>query len=302
MVENAKISSQSSSILRNSEILEDIIDYQEYFLLNDNCINKLIVGKNEKEIFIKNKSYLICFNHIELSLFIKEEINSLNEAFYYIVNLFEDNKVAIVKIIKNEKIKLKIIINNERNIDLELIYNKHSNDIYDPIYEIRKIKEEINKLKKNDEIINPKEFKLVSNTVDDSFAHTDLDNSFTVFKAINDILYLVYSNDKNSIISYDLKEQKKVIELKNIHNYFITNFNHYLDKIKKRDLIISVSRDDNNLKIWNANNWECIKNMTNINKIGLLLSACFLENKNKFILLQVIIIKMVIQNILKYLI
>ena len=39
-----------------------------------------------------------------------------------------------------------------------------------------------------------------SNIVDDSFVWSNLDNSFTVFKAINDILYLIYSTKNKSIM------------------------------------------------------------------------------------------------------
>ena len=44
---------------------------------------------------------------------------------------------------------------------------------------------------------------------------------------------------------------------------------------------MSISRNDNNIKIWNVNNWECIQNFTNVNKDGWLLSACFLEENNQ---------------------
>ena len=112
-------------------------------------------------------------------------------------------------------------------------------------------------------------------------AYSDLDNSFTVFESINDILYLIYTNNNNSIICYDLNEQKKIIELKNTHSESITNFNHYLDEINKRDLIMSVSCLDNNIRIWNLNNFECIQNITNINNVGILCSACFIKENNQ---------------------
>ena len=38
--------SNKSTIIKNIEIFEDIIDYQEYFLLKDNNIYKFIIGKN----------------------------------------------------------------------------------------------------------------------------------------------------------------------------------------------------------------------------------------------------------------
>jgi hypothetical protein len=68
----------------------------------------------------------------------------------------------------------------------------------------------------------------------------------------------------------------KINEIKNAHYYNITNFRHYLDSIYKRDLIISISAEDNNIKLWNINNYECILNLTDVNKKGELYSACFL--------------------------
>ena len=43
---------------------------------------------------------------------------------------------------------------------------------------------------------------------------------------------------------------------------------------------MSISCEDNNIKIWDVNNWECILNLTNINKIGYLYSSCFLKQNN----------------------
>ena len=139
----------------------------------------------------------------------------------------------------------------------------------------------MNKLKSYHEINNPKDIQLLSNIIDDSYAYTDLDNTFTVFKAMNNILYLIYSNKNKSIICYDLNEQKKIEELKNIHDENITNFKHYYDDINKRDLIMIVSMIDNNIKIWNLNYWECILNIRNINNVGQLNSACFLKENNQ---------------------
>ena len=86
-----------------------------------------------------------------------------------------------------------------------------------------------------------------------------LDNTFTVFKSnFDNIIYLIYANENKSIISYNLIERKKINELANAHNNNITNFRYYLDKEKKRDLLISISSDDRNLKLWNINNLECL--------------------------------------------
>jgi len=83
------------------------------------------------------------------------------------------------------------------------------------------------------------------------------------------------------MISYDLNNQKKINEIKNIHDEYITNFRHYLDEINKRDLVMSLSRNDNNIKIWNIANFECLLNIKNVNQNGYIYSACFLKNKSQ---------------------
>jgi hypothetical protein len=44
---------------------------------------------------------------------------------------------------------------------------------------------------------------------------------------------------------------------------------------------MSISYNDNNIKIWNAYNWECILNLQNINQKGILFSGGFLNNNNQ---------------------
>jgi len=109
-------------------------------------------------------------------------------------------------------------------------------------------------------------------------------NSFCSFKSIDKILYLIYASEDCSIISFDLINEKKINEIKKAHNTHISNFRHYLDEINKRDLILSVSTKDNNIKVWNIKNYECICNIKNIYEESVVLSACFLnEDHNIFI-------------------
>lgn len=110
-------------------------------------------------------------------------------------------------------------------------------------------------------------------------------NGFVVFKSIDDKIYLIYSNNNKSIISYDILNKKIFTEIKNAHNENITSYRHYSDNINKRDLVLSVSETDNNVKLWNSNVWECLLNIQNINQFGDLISACFLNfNKNIYII------------------
>ena len=48
---------------------------------------------------------------------------------------------------------------------------------------------------------------------------------------------------------------------------------------------MSISKQDNNIRIWDIKSWECILNLTHINNNGYLLSACFLyENNQNYII------------------
>ena len=129
--------------------------------------------------------------------------------------------------------------------------------------------------------------QLLISLANDSFAYSGVDNTFTVFKSINNLLYLIYSNKNKSIICYNLINFRKVNEIKNAHNSYITNFRHCLDNNNRRDLILSISPNDNNIKLWNINNWEILVNIKNL-KIGNLCSACFLnENNNTYIITNI---------------
>ena len=120
----------------------------------------------------------------------------------------------------------------------------------------------------------------MNNLVEYAYSKINMDNIFCIFKSINDILYLIYTNYQKSIISYNLIDNRKINEIKNAHKKFIINSRHYLDKKNNLDLIMSISSDDNNIKLWKTTNWECLLNLTNINNIGRIEDACFLYNEN----------------------
>lgn len=115
--------------------------------------------------------------------------------------------------------------------------------------------------------------------INESFSLCSLDNIFTVFNSVNNIIYLIYASKIKSIIIYDLINEAKICEIKNAHKEYITNFRHHFDKKNKRDLMISISSSDNNIKLWNLNNLECLMDIKKIYKEGYLNSACFLEDE-----------------------
>jgi len=226
----------------------------------DYLLNKKITNNYNKELFNKEKEKEIILKSINIKEFKKFNNIQLNKE---IKNKLED--------IKNEELKFNEINKNNfiTNNNIEINYN---NQII--------INKDLKKDKFNN--LNPENIEFIIDLKIDSYCNINLDNTFNVFKSINNILYLIYTNKNKSIISYNLIDNKKIIEIKNAHNEHITNFRYYLDKINKRDLIISISKDDNNIKLWNISNFECLLDLKSIKYGGCFLdSACFLNDNNQ---------------------
>ena len=110
-------------------------------------------------------------------------------------------------------------------------------------------------------ISNPKKiFYFQKMKIDNWVNNNNLTNTFISLKSFDNLLYLIYSDYKFSIIAYNIIDNKKIIEIKNAHYNHISKFKHYLDKINNRDLLISISNWYYNIKLWNINNWECLYN------------------------------------------
>ena len=137
-------------------------------------------------------------------------------------------------------------------------------------------------MKNNEKIKNSniKEIKYLFDVTENAFTYSGLDNSFAVFKTINNLLYLIYSNEFNSIICINLENLQKVSEMKNCHKSHIGNFIFYSDIKSRRDLMLSISCNDLHIKLWNINNFECLLNIRNLYSKGRLLSACFINGNN----------------------
>ena len=64
----------------------------------------------------------------------------------------------------------------------------------------------------------------------------------------------------------------------------MTNFKHYFDKNCKTDYIISISKHNSNIKLWNINSNNCLFNVYGYIK-GNLDSACFIKDANESFIL-----------------
>jgi len=131
------------------------------------------------------------------------------------------------------------------------------------------------------DIINLNKNEILSNITKDSYNHWCSDNSFIIFKSIDNIFYIIYSNEFKSIICFNLEQSKKTCEIRNAHTEYINSFNHFYDRKNKKDIVMSVSFLDNNIKLWDANIWECILNLNKVNDNGSIYSACFLYDEKQ---------------------
>ena len=142
-----------------------------------------------------------------------------------------------------------------------------------------------NKNINNTDISYPLYLDYLLDITNDSYANYILDNSYIIFTSVDNIICLVYYSEDRNIIFYDLTNQQKISELKYHHMHNLTNFQHITDKRNKKDLLMSVSSDDNNIIIWDLCSLKCILNIVKVNNSGVLFSACFLnEQDNIFIL------------------
>ena len=139
-------------------------------------------------------------------------------------------------------------------------------------------------IKMEDNFSNPDNIKSIKKLTKNSNAIFDIDNAFDVFKSMEDILFLIYTNNFNSIILYNLIDCKIISEIKNAHKKSIGNLKYYLendsDSDNNRELIMSVSPEDSDIKLWNIINLECIFNYNLFYNDGFLFAACILNDKN----------------------
>ena len=161
----------------------------------------------------------------------------------------KNNKDKTEKNNKNNKNNIKD--NNKDNMKYNAKNNNNNNNSVE--YDIEEEKENDNK----------KCNEYFSKITEDSYNRYS-NNLFIVFNSINDILTLIYRNEDNSIIAYninDLNDSKRIIQIKNAHKDDIKSFSYFFDKINKRDIFLSVSGDI--LKVWNVFDFNCIFELKN---------------------------------------
>ena len=282
---------QNQNLKTENKILKKtILDYKEQkqnLESENNSLKNFISNYQLANQYLENENKSLKDDIFNFQVRIQNVENENNSLKYYISNCQVKNQY-----LESENKLLKFYMSDcqERIQFLENENKSLKNDIsnYKVNNEIKKLKN-----KSNYNIETSISFSFYNTNIkpnkviNDSFAYDYLDNTFTLFKSINNQLYLIYANKSKSIIIFDIIGNKKINEIKNAHNNYITNFRHYWDKINNRDLIMSISGNDNNLKVWEFKNLDCkcICNIENINNTGALNSACiFNYNEQNYII------------------
>ena len=153
----------------------------------------------------------------------------------------------------------------------------------------KKVKrEEFSDLRKTNKKDYPKKIIFVKDLITDCNCRWD-SNSLLIFTSIYNITYIIYSDNKKSIITYNLINNQKINQIKKAHEQEIDAFKHCLNTKTKKDLIISYSKYYHNIKLWNFENWQLLWNYKGkILKCELLLynnldSQFFLLSSSSFI-------------------
>ena len=224
---------------------------------------------------------------------------------------FEKEEKLIIEIenLKNELSQLKLVYQNELIKKEEEIKNIKNDDILKENENLRKEKKDItnkySELLKEFEIIKEEKEKLLiqkneinktiekmkkihsikypkeSKDLPKSYAKYPLNNVFCVFNSIENIPVLVYATKDKSIKFLDISKEQQINEIFNAHSSFISNLRYNFDDSNKKDLILSISTDIEEIKVWDANKYECLIKINNIYKKGNIYSSCFLNYEGK---------------------
>jgi hypothetical protein len=116
-------------IFQNENI--DLYDYEEYYIIKGNIVYKIVIEKRKNDLTIKYKNYIVKLNKNNLKIN-HYSFSSIEKAYIFFINFFDENKVFIESIIINKLIKLIIKIDDtqKNNIELDLVYDKHQTTNY----------------------------------------------------------------------------------------------------------------------------------------------------------------------------
>ena len=175
------------------KIYKTISDNEEYYLLKENMIYKINILKRKSDIKIICDNYHRIINNNDLSLILNIRFNSNEEVYNFFINNFQNKNVFIKDLIINLYIKLifkVFLFNKEKDLEIVLLNKNVANN--SSVYSEVVFKgEEKNVININE--TNPRDIYFSNDLIRNAYSYyTFLDNTFSVFKSINDVIYLIY--------------------------------------------------------------------------------------------------------------
>ena len=278
--------------INNNKNEEELNNLKIFRLLKEKILYKFYLKKYEDNINITCDEFEINLTLNEFNKITDKNYTIISECFQYLCSCFQNGNMQIRSVFLKKELVLTFFDERERN--LELLYTKSAksettklNEIIDySLSDIEKIKEkldnlDINKLTQIKERKNPINIEFSSDIIKNSFANYSYESSFFVFKSINNQLELAYTTKEKKLIIYDINSKNELFKSEERHNNYITNIKHIYDKTNKMDIVMTISKKDNNIKIWNATDWKMETEITNANEKNFLYSACFLNDMNE---------------------
>jgi WD40 repeat protein len=278
--------------INNNKNEEELNSLKIFRLLKEKILYKFYLKEYEYNINITCDEFEINLTLNEFNKITDKNYTIISECFQYLCSCFQNGNMQIRSVFLKKELVLTFFDERERN--LELLFSKSAksettklNEIIDySLSDIEKIKEnldnlDINKLTQIKERKNPINIEFSSDIIKNSFANYSYESSFFVFKSINNQLELAYTTKEKKLIIYDINSKNELFKSEERHNNYITNIKHIYDKTNKMDIVMTISKKDNNIKIWNATDWKMETEITNANEKNFLYSACFLNDMNE---------------------
>ena len=198
---------------------EDKFEYQEFFLMNNNSIIKIIICKTNQEIIIKSNNYEVKLNQHLIENLMQTKFESIEKVYNFFLNLFQLNSIMIKEIIINKSMTLTFIQNGKIK-EIILLYNSDSKNIthyelnseFKNLFnDIAQIKNEVHEMSK---IINSNQNKKEDNEQDGFYISK---SDFQIFKNfLVDNLLLLIDNQINKQENIIKEKEKKINEYQDI--------------------------------------------------------------------------------------
>lgn len=205
-----------------------------------------------------------------------ELINKLNE------KIFVNNVLTNISNIDNNK------VNFEKKIDsilkeLEDKFDQNFESLKSSLFNISKTPSNYYNYSQADNFKNnPKNLYYKKDICSTAHKINSIDKVFCVFNSFNNQNLIVWGSSLNSLVFFDLDQDKIINTIPHAHYQTIYCCRHFPKEKKKIDYIITTS-SDRSVKVWNVNTFKnevCINNVYTSKNI---FSACliFYEHKEK---------------------